>query len=267
MSLIENRRIAILADIHANFEALAAVLDACETAQVGAYWCLGDLVGRGDRPLRVVDRLHRLVQSNPANLCLAGNHDWLAAGRIEPGIFIAGYQNDAPISTTGMQAGVVQTALLHAGILRDDLRDWLAGLPGMQRVPGLPGYAVAHGYYDPEDPLRAVMAYTKVPLAARRQFDALARHDPAAPPRLVAVGHWHRALLWRDVPDARLPRPLDPYAGPYTFNLAAGAVFIVAGSVGVINSRNPYPSFIIVDIESLDEVRITFCRVEEFARV
>ncbi|MBN1286905.1 MAG: metallophosphoesterase family protein [Anaerolineae bacterium] len=261
-------RIAIIADIHANFEALVAVLDACEAARADLYWCLGDLVGRGDRPLRVLERMFDLVQSNAMNICLSGNHDWLAAGRIKPGTFIAAYENEAPISTTGMQVNVVQAALAHAEMLRDegctDLLDWLGARPGAQPVPYLPGYYLAHGYYDPGDELRAVMTYTKVPLSARRQIDRLASEYPKAPPRLVAVGHRHRATLWRSTPGARLPQALDPFAGPYEFNLAEGAVFLVAGSVGVINSFNPHPSFVMLDIESPDEVRITFHRVEEF---
>jgi len=40
-------KIAVIADIHSNLEALTAVLKAIESQRVDAIYCLGDIVGYG----------------------------------------------------------------------------------------------------------------------------------------------------------------------------------------------------------------------------
>ncbi len=64
----------ILSDIHANLEALDAVL-AAETG-TSATLVLGDLVGYGADPNAVIDR----VQSLPTPTFIRGNHDKVGAG-------------------------------------------------------------------------------------------------------------------------------------------------------------------------------------------
>ena len=67
-------RYLILSDIHANLEALDAVL-AAEPAP-DATLVLGDLVGYGADPNAVIDRVRAL----PATLFIRGNHDKVGAG-------------------------------------------------------------------------------------------------------------------------------------------------------------------------------------------
>ena len=38
-------RLGILSDIHANYEALSAVLEAYKSERIDQYYCLGDTVG------------------------------------------------------------------------------------------------------------------------------------------------------------------------------------------------------------------------------
>lgn len=66
-------RIAFLADIHANREALDAVLDALPALAADRMVMLGDLVGYGPDPGYIVDRIAELVGAGA--LCLKGNHD------------------------------------------------------------------------------------------------------------------------------------------------------------------------------------------------
>ncbi|MCZ7546719.1 MAG: metallophosphoesterase [Anaerolineae bacterium] len=47
-------------------------------------WCLGDVVGYGPDPNECVE----LLRSHP-HLCLAGNHDWAALGRLDISTFNA----------------------------------------------------------------------------------------------------------------------------------------------------------------------------------
>lgn len=69
-------RIAILSDIHANGEALRAVLEDAVLEAVDDYWCLGDLVGYGPDPVQAVIFLKMMVA--PDNWVL-GNHDAMLA--------------------------------------------------------------------------------------------------------------------------------------------------------------------------------------------
>ncbi len=76
-------RYAILADIHSNREALEAVLEDIEL-RGGAeeIWCLGDIVGYGPNPRECLELLR---QHN--HICVAGNHDWAAIGKIDTSDF------------------------------------------------------------------------------------------------------------------------------------------------------------------------------------
>ena len=66
-------RIAILTDIHANREALAAVLADLAQHAVDRIVLLGDIVGYGPDPAWCVDRVQALVAAGA--VCLLGNHD------------------------------------------------------------------------------------------------------------------------------------------------------------------------------------------------
>ncbi len=72
-------RIAILADIHSNLEALEAVLrDVAEKGGADEYWCLGDIVGYGPDPRACL----ALVREKCCHV-VAGNHDLAAVGEID----------------------------------------------------------------------------------------------------------------------------------------------------------------------------------------
>lgn len=66
-------RIALLADIHANLEALEACLTHAEGQGAERLVFLGDLVGYGANPLEVTQRVQELVDRGA--LALRGNHD------------------------------------------------------------------------------------------------------------------------------------------------------------------------------------------------
>lgn len=61
---------AILSDIHANLEALQAVIADIEQYEVEAVYCLGDIVGYGPNPRECIDLVMEHCQ-----LSLLGNHD------------------------------------------------------------------------------------------------------------------------------------------------------------------------------------------------
>lgn len=70
-------RILVFSDIHANLNALEAVLNAA--GEIDAAWCLGDLVGYGPDPNECIER----IQSLPNLVCTLGNHDAAAIGKLD----------------------------------------------------------------------------------------------------------------------------------------------------------------------------------------
>ena len=100
-------KVAVLSDIHANWQALEAVLD--DLPAVDQVVCLGDVVGYGADPVRCLD--HVRAQGWPV---LVGNHDRAAT---DPTVL--GWFNDA--AATAIRWTVEA--------LGEDRVEWLAGLP------------------------------------------------------------------------------------------------------------------------------------------
>jgi len=75
-------RYAILSDIHANLEALQAVLARITALGADTVVCLGDLVGYNANP-------NECVESSVVTgiTCIMGNHDAVACGLEDPGSF------------------------------------------------------------------------------------------------------------------------------------------------------------------------------------
>lgn len=126
-------RALILADIHANLEALTAVMaDAREKGGFDAIWCLGDTVGYGADPNRCLEliRDHTLT-------AVAGNHDFAAVGKRTTDDF--NYAAKASAEWTRSQlskeavrylenlplSAIVEPFTLVHGTLRDPLSEYL----------------------------------------------------------------------------------------------------------------------------------------------
>src|SRR5262247_3451992 len=77
---LEMARIGIIADIHANEEALSAVL--ADMGRVDRLFCLGDVVGYGASP----DSCIEMVREAGADTIL-GNHELGLLGTLEPSWF------------------------------------------------------------------------------------------------------------------------------------------------------------------------------------
>jgi diadenosine tetraphosphatase ApaH/serine/threonine PP2A family protein phosphatase len=75
-------RYAIFSDIHANLEALEAVLaridEIAQEEPIDQLWFLGDLVGYGPDPNECIRVLRERT-----DVIIAGNHDWAAVGKID----------------------------------------------------------------------------------------------------------------------------------------------------------------------------------------
>jgi diadenosine tetraphosphatase ApaH/serine/threonine PP2A family protein phosphatase len=102
-------RIGIFSDVHANIEALTAVMDAFESERIDKYVCIGDVVGYGASPNECCD----IVRKGCA-FTILGNHDAAVAGRMD-----YSYYYDA-----------ARNALdLHARQLSPENMQWLRTLP------------------------------------------------------------------------------------------------------------------------------------------
>jgi diadenosine tetraphosphatase ApaH/serine/threonine PP2A family protein phosphatase len=106
--------IALLADIHANWQALEAVL--ADLPPVDEVICLGDVVGYGGDPVLCIDRVRQ--QGWP---CLLGNHDLACTDSDSLGWF----NEDA--------AAAIRWTMTQVGPER---LDWLARLPARESREG-----------------------------------------------------------------------------------------------------------------------------------
>ena len=75
-------RVAIISDIHANLQALQAVLLDIKQNNIDSIVCLGDIVGYGPRPKQVLEE----VTCRTENIIL-GNHDAVIGNRLNPNEF------------------------------------------------------------------------------------------------------------------------------------------------------------------------------------
>jgi len=75
-------RVAIISDIHANLQALQAVLQDIKQNNIDSIVCLGDIVGYGPRPKQVLEE----VTCRTENIIL-GNHDAVIGNRLNPNEF------------------------------------------------------------------------------------------------------------------------------------------------------------------------------------
>ena len=71
-------RYAIFSDVHANLQALQAILRGYEDENIDRYVCLGDVVGYGANPNECAD-----IVRNIADITILGNHDAAVAGRMD----------------------------------------------------------------------------------------------------------------------------------------------------------------------------------------
>jgi diadenosine tetraphosphatase ApaH/serine/threonine PP2A family protein phosphatase len=116
-------RVLIISDIHANLEALQAVLAGAPAHD--AVWNLGDVVGYGANPNEVIDRVRELGQ-----VFVRGNHDRACSG-------LNGIEDFNPI------AG--RAARWTRCVLSAEHTDWLRQIPSGPLMPDGPQVSCAHG--------------------------------------------------------------------------------------------------------------------------
>lgn len=216
--------IAVLSDIHANVEALEACLRHARDRGADRYAFLGDFVGYGADPGRVVDIVARYAADGA--LALKGNHD----EAIEKS---SGYFNDA-----------AQAALdLARTTLDASHKRFLASLPLIAR-DGDSCYVHASA----ASPER--WEYIDSPSAAKRCVDA-------AETAYTFCGHVHDQVLYFENSRGRMIE-FQPTAGSPIPVRSHRRWLAVVGSVGQPRDRNPAAAYTLFDRARQE---VTFCRV------
>jgi len=207
-------RIAVISDIHANLAAFQAVLK--DMGTVDETWCLGDVVGYGPDPNECIE----LLCKQEPHVCIAGNNDWAALGRLE---------------TADFNADAEFAALWTRDHLTPANRAYLESRP--ERVPK-GDFTLVHG--SPRDP---IWEYLLSAGAARDNFPLFATP-------YCFVGHSHIPIIFRqglainDSPEIQAGTVSVP------INLDQRRLIINPGSVGQPRDGNPDASYVILDTEA-----------------
>ncbi len=216
----------LLSDIHANLEALEAVLNADGALPPpDAVLVLGDLVGYGPDPAAVI---HRIRQLAGPLLVIRGNHDRVVAG-IDSG---AGFNEDA-----------LAAACWSREALSPDDRSWLAMLP-RGPLALADGEVAAHG--SPLDEDQYLYSAGDIRLA----FDTV-------PAPVIFCGHTHQPLA-AVLEEGRCTVRLLRRPKEELVRRPGQRLLFNPGSVGQPRDGDPRAAFARYDSES---GRITFLRV------
>jgi diadenosine tetraphosphatase ApaH/serine/threonine PP2A family protein phosphatase len=202
--------VAVISDVHANWHALEAVLEAIELEQPDELWCLGDLVGYGPRPNPCCAAVERR-----AAICLAGNHDLGVLGELD----LAEFAGDA-----------VVVARWTRGVLAESSRSYLASVRPEGRRDGVELF-----HASPRDPVWDYVLSAEAAVAAFELTEA----------PLLLVGHSHVPLAI-SLEDGVLAGGLAPDGTEA--RLGEGRWLLNPGSVGQPRDGNPQAAWLLLDL-------------------
>ncbi len=201
-------RWGIFSDIHANLEALQAVLTAFSKEHIDKYFCLGDIVGYGADPSACIVQIKKL---NPVTI--AGNHDWAAVN-----LFDTLYFNPHA------RAAVLWTA----AVITEQDKQFLKALGLIYQEEEL---TLVHGSLHNPGQFEYIL---DIP-SARETFKLLKTE-------LCFVGHTHRAEIFIKKGEEYT------VSLQAKIKLEAGRSYIInTGSVGQPRDGNPQASFVVYD--------------------
>ena len=204
-------RWAIISDIHANLQALEAVLRKADSVGWDRMICLGDIVGYGAEPDECVELVSARCEAT-----VMGNHDAAVLGTAD---------------TSHFSIPAREAVEWTAGRLSADNRRYLRDLPYSMEFDS---FEIVHS--TPEDPPAWHYLLS--------EFDAAALYDSFGAD-LLFYGHTHRACVFQRSGGGEVNR-LEPQG----FAPAAGNRYIInAGSVGQPRDGDPRASFVLLDTQ------------------
>lgn len=218
-------RCLVVSDIHANLQAFDAVLE--HATPFDRIWCLGDVVGYGPYPNECIKRLQEFD-----HLCVAGNHDWAALGKID----LEDFNADAQASALWTREQLLPASVEYLSSLAEKLVD--------------DDGTLVHG--SPRDP---VWEYLLFPSAAKLQF---AHFDT----KLCFVGHTHAPVVFSYYRAENGPEVCEAVALPVGEKITVGQdrQIINPGSVGQPRDADPRAAYVMFDTETgeLEHYRIAY---------
>ena len=217
-------RLGILSDIHANYEALSAVLEAYSSEKIDAYYCLGDTVGYGGSPNECAEIVRDIAKAT-----ILGNHDAAVAGRMDYSYYYEAARHALDI---------------HSAMLGEANLEWLKGLPYQIKLDNV-GVQLCHG-----SPVRLEeFEYIFAPEQARECLPMYADLG-----HITLIGHSHLCKVFALTRDSVEELP------PIDFDLEDDRKYIVSvGSVGQPRDYDNRASYTVFDS---DKKVFEFHRVE-----
>lgn len=217
-------RLGIFSDVHANIEALSAVMEAYRQEDVDEYYCLGDVVGYGASPNECAD-----IIRTKAEVTILGNHDAAVAGRMDYSYYYEAARHALD---------------LHARQLKSENLEWLKSLPYRHDLDRY-GVTLCHG-----SPVRLEeFEYIFAPEQARECLPILADLND-----LTLIGHSHLCKVFALRPGEVEELPARK------FTLREGWKYVVSvGSVGQPRDYDNRASYVVFDAETRE---FEFKRVE-----
>lgn len=202
---------AVLGDIHANIDALNAVLDDARAQGVTHFVCVGDVVGYNAAPAACI----RAVRDELGCPCVRGNHDHYVS---DPGTNLADFHPSA--------AQVVEWT--RSQLAADDVQ-WLHDLPLQKPVMG---FMLVHATLDKPDHWGYVFENQQAEANFSYQYTPLCFH-----------GHTHVPIIYSNEPGGVV------HYQPRDFTLELGQrLFINVGSVGQPRDGDPRASYVVYDM-------------------
>ena len=217
-------RLGIFSDIHANHEALSAVLEAYRSENIDVFYCLGDTVGYGGSPNECADLVRDLAKKT-----ILGNHDAAVSGRMD-------YSYYYEAARHALDA--------HASMLSAQNMEWLKSLPYQEKLEDI-DVLLCHG-----SPVRLEeFEYIFAPEQAR---ECLSIWDKIG--HITLIGHSHLCKVFA------LSRNSVEELPSADFVLEPDKKYIVSvGSVGQPRDFDNRASFTVYDS---DKKRFEFKRIE-----
>lgn len=207
-------RYLIIADIHSNLAAFRAVLDdAGGRGGVEEVWSLGDIVGYGPEPNECIELLRQYK-----HVCLVGNHDWAAIGKIDT----AEFNRDAAVACEWT-----------AKQLRPENVKYIENLP---LVIEKDDFTLAHG--SPRQPIWEYLLSTGSATENFAFFDS----------PFCLVGHSHVPLVFKQNETGICS--LNPLSTTVGLVLGKNRLIINPGGVGQPRDGDPRASYAVYDSEA-----------------
>ncbi len=219
-----SRRFAILSDIHANIEALEAVLRDVEDQRVDEILCLGDVVGYNAAPSECIKRIRALGCKT-----VKGNHDLYCSDK---SFDLSDFQDTA--------ASVIEWTRRQ---LSDDDIEWLHNLPFTKPYMGL---TMVHSSLDNPDSFRYIFDETEAKDNFATQHSRFCFHGHTHVP-CVFVLNAHGQIIRKQAEDCALDN--DVY-------------FINVGSVGQPRDGIPKACYTVFDMADMKHATVEFRRVD-----